>query len=54
MIIFIQKYLRILHEIQYIHSVVLIRDVIVNIVNFMLRFPDEASCTAYLKEQSEQ
>ena len=25
-----------------------------NILNFMQRFPDEASCIAYLKEQREQ
>lgn len=41
-------------EIQYIHNVVLIRNIIMNILNFMQRFPDEASCIAYLKEQREQ
>lgn len=41
-------------EIQYIHSIVLIRNIIMNILNFMQRFPDEASCIAYLKEQREQ
>ena len=41
-------------EIQYIHNAVLIRNIIMNILNFMQRFPDEASCIAYLNEQREQ
>ena len=40
-------------EIQYIHSV-FYPDIIMNILNFTARFPDEASCIAYLKEQREQ
>lgn len=40
-------------EIQYIYGIVLIQNIIMNILNFMQRFPDEASCIAYLKEQRE-
>lgn len=42
-----------LAEIHYIYSVILTKS-IMNILNFMQRFPDEASCIAYLKEQREQ
>lgn len=41
-------------EIQYVHNAVLIRNIIMNILNFMQRFLDEASCIACLKEQREQ
>lgn len=41
-------------EIQYAHNAVLIRNIIMNILNFMQRFLDEASCIACLKEQREQ
>ena len=40
-------------EFQYIYSVNSNRN-IMNILNFMQQFPDEASCIAYLKEQKEQ
>lgn len=41
-------------DIQCIYSVKTIKRHIVNILNFMQRFPDEASCISYLKEQREQ
>lgn len=41
-------------EVQHIYNTVLIQNIIMNILNFMQRFPDEASCIAYLKEQREQ
>lgn len=46
-------YFRILLNFQYIYSVNSNRN-IMNILNFMQQFPDEASCIAYLKEQKEQ
>lgn len=41
-------------DIQYIYSIKPTNRYIMNILNFMQRFPDEASCIAYLKEQREQ
>ena len=39
-----------LAEIQYIYNVVYKRNIIINVLNFMQRFPNEASCITYLKE----
>lgn len=41
-------------DIQYIYSVKPNKKHIMNILNFMQRFPDEASCIAYLKQEREQ
>lgn len=41
-------------DIQYLYSIKSKKKHIMNILNFMQRFPDEASCIAYLKEQREQ
>lgn len=40
--------------IQYIYIVINKHNITMNILNFMQRFPDEASCVTYLKEQREQ
>ena len=43
-----------LTEIQDIYDVEPCQNIIMNILNFMQRLPDEAPCIAYLKEQREQ